>query len=158
MLNSNRAKWIWFPGDFEIWLHGQVSLRRDERRSMVPPFWRLDSHYTSVKFSRALELERPEELLIEAEGRYNIEVDGDYVYGNPERITIPSGKHRISINVVSFETLPAVRVLGDTIVSDSSWLATIKDHRSYPAACWKFDSSEDRPSGFRLHTEVWQPV
>ena len=158
MLQANRAKWIWYPGDFEIWLHGQVSLRRDERRSMIPPFWRLDTHYTSVKFSRAVELERPEEVLIEAEGRYNITLDGEYIYGNPERITIPAGKHRISINVVSSDIVPAVRVLGETLVSDSNWTATIKDHRSYPAGSWKFDTSEDRPSEFRLRTEAWQPV
>jgi hypothetical protein len=52
MTKSERkqATWIWYPGDFEVWLHREVSIRREERGSIYAPFYRLDSPYASLKF------------------------------------------------------------------------------------------------------------
>ncbi len=153
-----RAKWIWYPGDFEIWLHREMSMRRDERRSLIPPFWRLDTHFSNVVFTRSFELEHEEEVSIFVEGRYNIWLDDGYVYGNPEKIKIGPGSHRISIAVVAEQICPAIWVQGDTLVSDEKWSVTNNNHREYQAASWKFERSDDRPSGFRLPTEVHRPV
>jgi hypothetical protein len=42
MVQERTAVWIWYPGDFEIWQHQKVSLRRREHKLRVPAFWRLD--------------------------------------------------------------------------------------------------------------------
>ena len=31
--------WIWYPGDYEIWLGNQMNNRRTERGAFFPPFW-----------------------------------------------------------------------------------------------------------------------
>ena len=35
--------WIWYPGDYEIWLGNQMNNRRTERGAFFPPFWKTDS-------------------------------------------------------------------------------------------------------------------
>ena len=48
--------WIWYPGDYEIWLGNQMNNRRTERGAFFPPFWKTDSHYVVVEFSKQLNL------------------------------------------------------------------------------------------------------
>ena len=61
--------WIWYPGDYEIWLGNQMNNRRTERGAFFPPFWKSDSHYAIVEFSKQINLAEPEEIFIAAEGR-----------------------------------------------------------------------------------------
>ena len=44
MANKDSATWIWYPGDFEIWLGNRFNNRRTERGAMFPPFWKQDRH------------------------------------------------------------------------------------------------------------------
>ena len=37
--------WIWYPGDYEIWLSNQMQNRRTDRGTFFPVFWKIDSHY-----------------------------------------------------------------------------------------------------------------
>ena len=151
------AKWIWYPGDFELWLHKEMSIRRDERGSIIPPFWRLDTHYTNVKFTRYFELQKAEEVTILVEGRYNMWLDDGYVYGNPEKFTIGPGKHMLIISVIAEEIVPAIWVQGESLISDEQWTVSNNNHVSYPAASWKFTNPQDRPSYYKLKTEPYSP-
>ena len=51
-----QATWIWYPGDFEVWLGNIFNNRRTERGAMFPPFWKQDSHYVTVEFSKAFDV------------------------------------------------------------------------------------------------------
>ena len=55
---SNSATWIWYPGDFEIWMGNIFNKRRTERGAMFPPFWKQDSHWQTVEFSKAFTLDQ----------------------------------------------------------------------------------------------------
>jgi len=44
-LIANAQTWIWYPGDYEIWLGNEMNNRRTERGAFFPPFWKMDSHY-----------------------------------------------------------------------------------------------------------------
>ena len=57
-----QATWIWYPGDFEIWLANNMQNRRTERGSFFPPFWKLDGHYVLMDFHKDVELTEPEEI------------------------------------------------------------------------------------------------
>jgi hypothetical protein len=46
------AQWIWYPGDLDIWLGNLVQARRVERTASLPPFWRMDSPYAMVVFTK----------------------------------------------------------------------------------------------------------
>ncbi len=87
---AKQATWMWYPGDFEIWLGNEMQNRRTERGAFFPPFWKLDSHYVLIDFHKNFELAAPEEIEIAVEGRYNVKLDGKLVFGSPAKMTIPA--------------------------------------------------------------------
>lgn len=123
------GKWIWFPGDFERMLANKCSCRRYERDVFIPPFWRMDSHYISVKFVREITLTKTNNIRIECEGRFNIYIGqaGGYIHDFNGILTLPAGTYTIEILVFNDAGLPCVRVNGDEFVSDGGFLVTCKD-------------------------------
>jgi hypothetical protein len=139
--------------------------RRTERGSFLPPFWRLDNHYVLIDFHKNFELAAPEEVLIEVEGDYNVKLNGKAFEGAPTKITIPAGKHRLSLKAYNQSSVPSIYVQGKTVISDSSWLVTFEDKEWIDetgkvsdqsgtiwlkAGFWNFNSPSSRPSEFRL--------
>ena len=167
---SQKPTWIWYPGDFEIWLGNIFNNRRTERGAMFPPFWKQDSHYVTVEFSKAFVLDHEETITIVAEGQFNFAIDGKLQFPAKE-YTIPVGKHKLNIKVWNQSTPPALFIDGDTIHTDSSWLATYEDklwidengvaHGSgiyASAASWHFDAIDTPPSQFHLERKEQRPV
>ena len=137
---------------------------------MFPPFWKQDSHYVTVEFSKAFTLDHEETITIAAEGQFNFALDGKLQFPAKE-YTIPSGNHKLNIKVWNQATPPALFIAGDTIHSDATWLATYEDklwidengiaHGSgiyVPAASWHFDAIDTPPSSYRLEREERRPV
>src|SRR5690348_16878484 len=96
---AQKATWIWYPGDYEIWLGNQMQNRRTDRGSFFPVFWKMDSHYVLMDFHKTCTLQEPENVSIYAEGKYNVKVDGNLIEGTPCMIRLPAGLHRIDIKV-----------------------------------------------------------
>jgi len=162
-----KATWIWYPGDYEIWLSNRMQTRRTERNTFFPPFWRLDSHYPLMDFHQDFDLAAPEEVELRAEGQYNVKLDGKMISGAPTRLTVPAGKHRLNIKVYNQANVPAVYVRGRTIGTDGRWLVTYEDKEWIDASgkvsdqsgttwltagSWNFDSPDNLPSTFKLKT------
>ena len=139
---------------------------------MFPPFWKQDSHWPTVVFTKSLELTEPETVTIAAEGQMNLSIDGKLVglMGKRE-FTIPAGKHCLALKVWNQATPPALFLDGETIKSDDSWQVTYEDkiwidengeaHGSgvyVPVGCWNLDESSMPPSQFRLPTKPLRPV
>ena len=165
-----KATWIWYPGDFEVWLGNIFNNRRTERGAMFPPFWKQDSHYVTVEFSNTFTLDEPETITITCEGQFNFAIDGKLQFP-AHTYTIPAGKHKLNLKVWNQATPPALYIQGNTIHTDSSWLVTYEDklwidengvaHGSgiyVPAASWHFDSPDTPPSSFRLERSEQRPV
>jgi len=172
-LLAQKATWIWYPGDFEVWLANKMQNRRTERTVFLPPFWKMDSHYVLMDFHKDFTLTSAEEVDVLVEGRYNVKLDGKGFEGTPTRITIPPGKHRLSLKVFNQENVPSIFVRGKTIFSDSSWLLTYEDKEWIDetgkasdqsgttwlhAGFWNFDSPATPPSKGRLQTQPQSPV
>ena len=169
--NSQKSTWIWYPGDFEIWLGNIFNNRRTERGAMFPPFWKQDSHYVTVEFSREFNLEHEETITIACEGQFNLALDGKLQFGQPKSFVVRAGKHKLNIKVWNQATPPALFIEGATICTDSTWLATYEDkiwidengaaHGSgiyVPAASWNFNNIETPPSQYRLERSEQRPV
>lgn len=165
------ATWIWYPGDFEVWLGNQFNNRRTERGAMFPPFWKQDSHWPTVEFSTTVELAEAETIHIKTEGLFNFMLDGKLQFGMPDEFLIPAGAHRLNFKVWNQSIPPALFIKGMTIHSNSSWLATYEDkiwidengvaHGSgiyVPAAQWNFDRMDTPPSAYRLPTLRQEPI
>ena len=172
-LISNAQTWIWYPGDYEIWLGNEMNNRRTERGAFFPPFWKMDSHYVLVEFSKKIELAVPEEIEIAVEGKYNIKLDGKLQFGMPHTFTLPAGKHSLNIKVWNQSTPPAIYVKGKTIHSDGSWKVTYEDKEwidesgkasdtsatiYMDAASNNFNTADTPPSKFKLSTQPLKAV
>ncbi|MFT4094596.1 MAG: alpha-rhamnosidase [Niabella sp.] len=157
--------WIWYPGDYEIWLANEMQNRRTDRGSFFPVFWKVDSHYPLMDFHKEFDLSQPETVTIYTEGRYNVKLDGKPFEGSPSVITVPAGHHKINIKVFNQASPPAIYIKGKTIVSDSTWLVTFEDKewidetgktsdisatKWLNAGSWNFNTPTGLPSQFRL--------
>jgi alpha-L-rhamnosidase len=162
--------WIWYPGDFEIWLHWLVSMRREERGVIYPPFWRLDTFYPSVTFRKRFSLAEPEEVRLYTDGSYTVTLDGSKLYTSLDCLTIGEGNHELVISVINQKHLPALYVAGKMLFSDATWQVSHYSGSDSPsherenparwaaAGAWNFDSASEPPSSFRLSTREVYPL
>jgi len=153
-----RATWIWYPGDFEIWLNKVVSLRRKERGIIYPPYWRLDMHYPRVRFRKNVSLDQPETIQVYVDGIFSVTLNHKLLYGSCPEITIPSGVHTIEINVFSQENLPSIYITGKSIKTDASWEVSYDNKHWAQIGFWNFDSPAQKPSLYSLPTREIPPV
>ena len=157
-----KATWIWYPGDFEIWLGNKFNNRRTERGAMLPPFWKQDSHWPTVVFTKTVEMDKNEDVSIFAEGQFNISIDGHLRPTLPS-FFIPAGRHTLAVKVWNQATPPALFIEGEHVVTDATWQVTYEDkiwideegvaHGAgiyVPVGCGHFDKSSTPPSSFRM--------
>lgn len=162
---AQKATWIWYPGDYEIWLSSEMQNRRTERGVFFPVFWKIDNHYPLIDFHKVFNLKEPEEVEIYVQGKFNVKLDGIAFEGYPQKIIVPAGKHKINIKVFNQSEVPAIFVKGKKVVSDSSWLVTFEDKewidetgktsdisttKWLNAGMWSFDDPHKVPSEFKL--------
>ena len=122
-----KATWIWYPGDFEIWLGNKFNNRRTERGAMFPPFWKQDSHWATVEFCKTIAVADVEKITIATEGDFSLKLDGVLQFGMPDTFLIPPGEHQLSIKVHNPASPPALFIDGETVKTDGSWLVTYED-------------------------------
>jgi len=171
--DNNVSTWIWYPGDYEIWLGNEMNNRRTERGAFFPPFWKTDSHYAVVEFSKKLNLAEAEEIEIAVEGRFNVKLDGKLQFGSPEKFLLPAGEHSLNIKVFNQATPPALFIKGKTVNTDGTWKVTSEDKEwidesgkasdtsatvYMDAGYWNFNTADQKPSTFKLATEPVEPV
>jgi len=164
-LFAQKASWIWYPGDFDIYMSNVMQNRRTERGSFFPVFWKMDSHYVLVDFHKEFNLKQPEEVKLFVEGTYNVKIDGQAISGFPKSIQIPAGKHKLSLKVYNQAHVPAIYVQGKTVVSDETWLTTFEDKEWIDASgktsdksgttfvsagSWNLNDPNQLPSQFKL--------
>ncbi|UKT65428.1 amylo-alpha-1,6-glucosidase [Pedobacter mucosus] len=126
-VQAQKASWIWYPGDFDIYMSNVMQNRRTERGSFFPVFWKMDSHFVLVDFHKEFNLAQAEEVKLFVEGTYNVKIDGQAITGFPKSILIPAGKHKLSLKVYNQAHVPAIFIRGKTIISDETWLSTFED-------------------------------
>ncbi|MBM1105865.1 alpha-rhamnosidase [Aurantibacter crassamenti] len=163
------ATWIWYSGDYEIWLSNNMQARRTEREAVLPPLWRLYSPYSLVTFQKELDLPEADEVILQTEGSFMLLIDDVLVHGQPKKFSLSAGKHKIVLRVFNQEAVPSIYVKGKHLRSDSSWVATHEDkqwidengvpHQSgtpwVQVGTWNFNTPESKPSEFKLNTELW---
>lgn len=85
--NEPSATWIWYPGDYEIWLSNKMQARRTERGAFLPPLWRYYSPYALVTFRKEFTLPAEDEIAIYTEGQFKLQIDGKQQHGSSRKIT-----------------------------------------------------------------------
>ena len=163
---SSDSTWIWYPGDFEIWLSNKMQVRRTEREAVFLPLWRYYSPYPLVTFQKEIDIPQADEIKIYSEGSFQLLIDDIQIHGQPKSITIPAGKHKISLKVFNQEVFPAIYIDGTYVKSNASWSVTNEDKLWIdeqgnaqqsgtpwaPVGYWCFNTPENLPSKFKLNT------
>jgi alpha-L-rhamnosidase len=165
--------WIWYPGDFEINLANQMQNRRTDRGSFFPVFWKMDTFYNLIDFHKDFNLASPEEVTLAVEGTYNVKIDGQALFGFPKKITMPAGKHKLSLKVYNQASVPSIFVNGKTVKSDNTWLVTFEDKEWIDesgktsdqsgttwllAGSWNLNDANNPPSRFALPVKKMEAV
>ena len=156
-MQQNQAKWIWYPGDYEIYhsllLHG----RRDERDWRHPAFWRLDDCWHNVSFYREFSLESPVEIEVKINGTGHLTMDD--IPAPCGKFTIPAGTHWLRIWVYKPGGLPCAWVSGRGLDSGEGWLAGCHDGEFLPAGWSEWYAAPDSdPEKFPFAYEQLRPV
>jgi hypothetical protein len=124
-----------------------------------------------VTFQTEVAIPEADEIKIHTEGSFQLLLDGVQIYGQPQSLKIPAGKHKISFKVYNQEVLPTIYVEGKYVKSDASWKVTNEDKLWIdetgkaqqsgtpwvPVGSWNFDAPDHKPSGFKLATQPWKP-
>jgi hypothetical protein len=153
---QEKAQWIWYPGDFEVWLHTKVGGRRQERGQPYPPFWRVDSPYGLVRFYKDYETAAPETARIIADGSYQVRIDGGIIYDfDPQHLTLPAGKHNLEFLVENYRTFPSLFLESETVKTGESWRVTNQNLTVYPVGTGSFTQPQQPPSTFSL---AYEPI
>ena len=147
------SPWMWYPFDYEIWLGEQLLTRRDERGAIIPPFWRMDGHYRSVRFSRTVELPKEESITVEGQGAYSLQIDGRQHLAQSGAYLLPAGKHALLFEVYSPLLPPALKIEGETVRSGNEWEVQNGDLNFLHPDC-----GDTPPNGLPFALEPLTPV
>jgi len=152
------STWIWYPGDFEIYHHLQVSLRREERDYRWPAFWRVDDCFHNVRFRKIVDCNAPEEMMVFAHGVGHVLVNGKkHPFKRP--ITLLEGQHEIVVLVANPEGLPCIYVEGVESASGTSWEANEFGREWLPAGCnGLYRNREEDPNHFAFQYKRIVPI
>ncbi|MBQ8556061.1 MAG: alpha-rhamnosidase [Clostridia bacterium] len=151
------AMWIWYFGDYELYHHLKLHMRRDEYDYKFPPFWRLDDCHHNVVFHRAFSLDKPGSIQVWARGTGMLEVDGKRYPFDGREIALSAGEHRIEAKLMSME-LPSLFVTG-AVESDPTWDVCAYDGKWVKAdGDWWRQKPEDDPCVFRFQYRRLHPV
>jgi len=120
----NKARWIWYPGDFEICHSLKLHSRREERLSGYPPFWSLSQPYASVIFKKTFSV--PEDTTVKVISRSFGGVMLDYRFKplNKE-FEVKKGDHQIAVKITAVNSrLLSIYVNSEHLVTDDTWTVT----------------------------------
>ena len=152
------AKWIWYPGDYEIYHSMRLHSRRDEYGYSYPcAGWRQDDCWHTVSFRRSFTLDAPGKIQVKTNGQGYLDLDGQRMALG--EISLDAGSHILELRISKLDGLPCAYVSG-ALESGPEWEATCGDARWYPAGCspqW-YGQEEDDPEVFPFQYEPVAPV
>ena len=151
------AKWIWYPGDFEIY-HGMLqNFQREERGYGWPAYWKMDDWRKNVKFTREYELEEAEEFSVQGAGQGYVEVNGKK-YALGETISCAPGHTKIVVCLGNMTGLPCIYIEGSVIRSDEGWMADDFEEKLPAGTSKLYTEKEQDPKHVYYEKQVVYPV
>ncbi len=126
MKDVQKAEWIWYPGDYEIFLGSKTAFRRYRRNVIFPPSWRIDYPYKCVHFYKKIKLLKEEEVFIKGAGEVQVMLTGrPYPLAECGKnvYKFPEGEYAAIVSVYNKDGLPALYADG-AVRTDNSWLVS----------------------------------
>lgn len=157
MKKNEKAVWMWYPSDFEIYHGMKQNFQREERGCGWPAYWKMADWRKNVTFSKEFELDRPTSFFVKAEGTGYVEVNKKK-YPFDTEIKCEPGKNNILICVGNMEGLPAVFVDGEQIYSDSTWTANDYEIAKKAGTSALYTQPDQNPNQVYYEIETVKPA
>lgn len=128
-MNKN-ARWIWYPGEFEIYHSILVHSRREEYGIDYPCMWSLPNIFPRIDFKNVFSCDKNTTVLVKSTAIGRVIID-DIPYPLDKDISVNAGKHKISVEVIKTDGLPAIFIDCEFLKTDNSWLAALGASEDY---------------------------
>ena len=168
-----KSKWIWYPGDFELYhstlLHNRrrtgntyKNLNTDKVETVSAyhyPMWRVDGPRRNVSLYKYAEITEKETVEFFANtDTATMSVNGKY-YKRGAKAELSPGKYKITLEGFKDGGFPCFFCKGETFATDESWVVEDFDKRGAKAGCNEFYSNEaDNPEIFKFSYKKLYPV
>ena len=155
-----KAQWIWYNGDFELYHSIQLHSRREEYGVEYPSFWALSAPYPSASFFKAYHADGDDviRLVTRDYQKAYIQVDGVISPANTD-IPVSAGDHTLRVVVLAKEGFPSVYLSSKYVVTDESWISDRLTGPAVPVGTWDaYTSPEDDPRVFPFAYETRHAV
>ncbi|MBQ8498045.1 MAG: alpha-rhamnosidase [Clostridia bacterium] len=154
-----QSKWIWHPGDFELYHSMRLHNRRTKFGVYYPPMWRIDAPHSNVLLYRRIDLEKPETITVYANTK-----DASFLVNNVrhvlgETVTLEPGRNFIKLAGYKESGFPAFYCVGDSFASDETWKIGSWGARDLPAGTNDmYTELSDNPEVFKFSYERVFPI
>ncbi len=154
----SQAKWIWYPGDYEVCHTRKLHLRREEYGVDYPSWWYFSNPYSMVDFKKEFETDKDGSFKVLVHGVAMVIFDGHY-YPSSTEISFKAGKHTLRVNVGTEGALPCIFINSPFLVTDESFTCSCMDNRYVPVGCVPAYTKEtDDPEIFPFAYEPLEAV
>ena len=119
---TEKAKWIWYDNDYEIYHHLLLSCRRQEKGCDYPCMWHLSSPEKSVSFFKSFTAAHDTTINVRTYSKGMVRICDRLEPVNKD-IFVSAGEHHIVIELYDIESFPALYIDSEFLVSDGTWTA-----------------------------------
>lgn len=154
------AKWIWYPGDFELYHSMLLHSRRTEYDHDYPAMWHVSRPEYMCRFLRVLDLKEPVTAFVRARGKGFVRIgEKGFLGGLNQEITFPNGHYEVEVAVLNIETFPAIFCDVPEVATGEGWMADLSDQRQKNVGCEPaFTHPDDDPAIFPFSYQALTPV
>ena len=164
-----QAKWIWYPGSFELY-HGMLLSNRRRCARTLPngarknvyyyPMWRVDGPKRNAILYKEADIDREEVIEFYANWLDTcINVDG-VSYPPASKILLKAGHHKVYVSGFRPDGFPAFYIKGNVFASDRSYIVPQGDEYSGRHAGYSdlYVDLDDDVMEFKFKSEPVDPV
>lgn len=161
---AQKAHWIWYPGDYELWHYYVLHTRRQAYGVSYPVFWQFSLPYPNVTFTKRFTSEKEFTFTVVCR-RCDSGYVGVYSEGKRARrfslgqeITLEPGLHRVEVRIMLAGGLPSIYIDSPGLKTDESWTAS-SNFEQLPAGDKPYYfSPDDDPEVFPFSYQPLSPV
>ena len=148
------AKWIWYPGDMELYYGLKQNFSRVERGMGWPAFWKSEGYRNRIVLTKTFNIKETTTFIV-FPGKYSVGycLVGERKEPFNKEIKCKPGRIKITIHLGAIETFPAVYVKGDIIFSDETWQVHDYVHELQPVGWSRYFNDEKQDISVWNYTE-----
>ena len=157
-----QPKWIWYPGDFEIYHSNLVHSRREDFGMEYPPVWMQYSPYPRVDCRKSVKCDEERTITVHTNpgtmGMVTISGFPRHFAVNAP-ITLPAGEYELHLRLYNTTGLPSCFIDDVYYGTDESWRVSNGSFNYVQAAATPaYTTPEKTPDVFAFSYDEIQPV